>query len=88
VSGKLTQPLLAQGSYEPIAEQLFQGLAVDRFLLEYDTERAGGFEPLRCVPSNKTVVLGPLQRKSHGSKSRRSSYAVLRRRRAMFPWND
>ncbi len=49
---------LAQGSYEPIAEQLFQGLAVDRFLLEYDTERAGGFEPLRFVPSNKTVVLG------------------------------
>jgi 5-methyltetrahydropteroyltriglutamate--homocysteine methyltransferase len=47
-----------EGSYEPIAEQVFDGIAVDRFLLEYDTERAGGFEPLRFVPSDKTVVLG------------------------------
>ena len=49
---------LAEGSYEPIAEQLFHGLDVDRFLLEYDSDRTGGFEPLRFVPNNKTVVLG------------------------------
>ena len=49
---------LREGSYEPIAEKLFQGLHVDRFLLEYDSDRAGGFEPLRYMPANKTVVLG------------------------------
>ncbi len=48
----------AEGGYEPIAEKLFGELDVDRFLLEYDTERAGTFEPLRFVPKDKTVVLG------------------------------
>jgi len=48
----------AEGGYEPIAETLFGTLNVDRFLLEYDTDRAGNFEPLRFVPSNKMVVLG------------------------------
>jgi 5-methyltetrahydropteroyltriglutamate--homocysteine methyltransferase len=47
-----------QGGYDAIAERLFASLNVDRFLLEYDTERSGGFEPLRLVPRNKTVVLG------------------------------
>jgi 5-methyltetrahydropteroyltriglutamate--homocysteine methyltransferase len=48
----------SEGSYDAIAEKLFQTLNVDRFLLEYDTERSGGFEPLRLVPRGKTVVLG------------------------------
>jgi methionine synthase II (cobalamin-independent) len=48
----------AEGGYEPIAEQLFGTLAVDRFLLEYDTARAGTFEPLRFMPRDKMVVLG------------------------------
>jgi 5-methyltetrahydropteroyltriglutamate--homocysteine methyltransferase len=48
----------AQGGYDAIAERLFNELAVDRFLLEYDDERSGSFEPLRYVPRNKTVVLG------------------------------
>jgi 5-methyltetrahydropteroyltriglutamate--homocysteine methyltransferase len=48
----------AEGGYDRIAEQIFAGIDVDRFLLEYDTERAGGFEPLRFVPPGKTVVLG------------------------------
>ena len=47
-----------QGGYEPIAEQVFGGLDVDTFLLEYDTDRAGGFEPLRFIPRGKNVVLG------------------------------
>lgn len=47
------------GSYEPVAERLFNEVPVDRFLLEYDTERAGGFEPLRFVPKDgPAVVLG------------------------------
>lgn len=48
----------AEGGYDRIAEQLFAGVDVDRFLLEYDSARAGGFEPLRFVPPDKTVVLG------------------------------
>jgi 5-methyltetrahydropteroyltriglutamate--homocysteine methyltransferase len=48
----------AEGGYDPIAEKLFGGIQADRFLLEYDTERAGGFEPLRFVPKGRTVVLG------------------------------
>jgi len=47
-----------EGGYDAIAEKLFGLLEVDRFLLEYDTERSGGFEPLRLVPPGKHVVLG------------------------------
>ena len=46
------------GGYSGMAELLFNELHVDRFLLEYDTERAGGFELLRYVPKGKVVVLG------------------------------
>lgn len=48
----------AEGSYEVIAEKTFGALKADRFLMEYDSDRAGGFEPLRYVPKGKTVVLG------------------------------
>jgi 5-methyltetrahydropteroyltriglutamate--homocysteine methyltransferase len=48
----------AEGSYEPIAEKAFGSLKMDRYLFEFDAERAGGFEPLRFVPKGKTVVLG------------------------------
>lgn len=48
----------AVGSYEVIAEKTFGTLQADRFLLEFDSDRAGGFEPLRFVPKGKTVVLG------------------------------
>jgi len=48
----------AEGGYDAIAEKLFSSLRADRFLLEYDDERSGSFEPLRFVPKGKTVVLG------------------------------
>jgi len=48
----------AEGGYDPIAEKLFNKLNVDLFLLEYESERAGTFEPLRFVPRSKGVVLG------------------------------
>ena len=48
----------AEGGYDPIAEKLFNQLNVDAFLLEYESERAGTFEPLRFVPRGKMVVLG------------------------------
>ena len=47
-----------EGGYDAIAEKLFGLLEVDTFLLEYDTERSGGFEPLRLMPPGKQVVLG------------------------------
>lgn len=47
-----------EGSYDAIAERLFNGLKHQRLLLEYDSDRAGGFEPLRLVPGDKVVVLG------------------------------
>jgi 5-methyltetrahydropteroyltriglutamate--homocysteine methyltransferase len=53
----------AEGGYDPIAEKAFAGLNVDRFLLEYESERAGGFEPLRFVPRDKMVVLGLISSK-------------------------
>jgi 5-methyltetrahydropteroyltriglutamate--homocysteine methyltransferase len=54
---------MASGGYEPIAERLFAEILADRLLLEYDSERAGGFEPLRFVASGKTVVLGLISTK-------------------------
>jgi len=49
---------VASGAYDAIAEKAFSRLKVDRFLLEYDDVRSGGFEPLRFIPKGKTVVLG------------------------------
>ncbi len=54
----------AEGGYDRIAEQAFGRLRYDRFLLEYDSERAGGFEPLRFVPKDKTIVLGLISTKT------------------------
>jgi 5-methyltetrahydropteroyltriglutamate--homocysteine methyltransferase len=48
----------AEGGYDPIAEKLFNQLNVHLFLLEYESERAGTFEPLRFVPRDKGIVLG------------------------------
>jgi len=55
---------LAAGGYEPLAQRLFGTVDVNRFLLEYDTERAGGFEPLRFVRPGVTVVLGLVSSKT------------------------
>jgi methionine synthase II (cobalamin-independent) len=54
---------MAEGGYDAIAETVFAGANVDGFFLEYDTERAGGFEPLRFVPGGKKVVLGLISSK-------------------------
>jgi 5-methyltetrahydropteroyltriglutamate--homocysteine methyltransferase len=53
-----------EGKYDAIAEALFGGLKYHRLLLEYDTERAGGFEPLRFVPKGVTAVLGLITTKT------------------------
>lgn len=56
--GNFRSTWFAEGSYEPVAEVLFNELNVDAYFLEYDDERSGDFAPLRFVPDNKTVVLG------------------------------
>jgi 5-methyltetrahydropteroyltriglutamate--homocysteine methyltransferase len=67
---------MAAGGYDAVAEKLFNRAPADVFLLEYDTERAGGFAPLRFVPRGKTVVLGLVSSKS----ARLEDQDVLRRR--------
>jgi len=54
---------MAEGGYDKVAEAIFQ-TEVDGFFLEYDTARAGGFEPLRFVPKGKKVVLGLISTKT------------------------
>jgi len=57
--GNFKSTWLASGSYDYVAETAFSRLDVDGFFLEFDTDRAGGFEPLRFVPKgNKQIVLG------------------------------
>jgi 5-methyltetrahydropteroyltriglutamate--homocysteine methyltransferase len=56
--GNARSAWIAEGGYERIAEQLFGGLNNDHFLLEYDDDRSGDFEPLRFMPAGKRVVLG------------------------------
>ena len=55
--GNFRSTWFSSGGYEPVAENLFGNCRVDGFFLEYDTERAGGFEPLRFI-KDQTVVLG------------------------------
>jgi 5-methyltetrahydropteroyltriglutamate--homocysteine methyltransferase len=68
--GNFRSSFVASGGYEPVAELLFNQINVHGYFMEYDTERAGGFEPLRFVPKDKTVVLGLVTSKSGRLESR------------------
>ncbi|MFL6796008.1 MAG: 5-methyltetrahydropteroyltriglutamate--homocysteine S-methyltransferase [Xanthobacteraceae bacterium] len=61
--GNFAGAWVAEGGYEPIAELLFNAIGVDAYFLEYDSARAGGFEPLRLLPKGKVAVLGLLTTK-------------------------
>jgi 5-methyltetrahydropteroyltriglutamate--homocysteine methyltransferase len=61
--GNFQSAWVARGGYEPVAEILFQEMAVDAFFLEYDDERSGDFAPLRFMPKEKKVVLGLMSSK-------------------------
>ena len=63
-TGKVAPQWHREGHYDAIAEQLFSELRHDRLLLEYDSERAGDFAPLRFVPKDKVAVLGLVTTKS------------------------
>ena len=62
--GNLKGAWMAEGGYEPIAEALFNRLDATVYCLEYDTERAGDFAPLRHVPKGKRVILGLVSTKT------------------------
>ena len=62
--GNFQSTFVASGGYEPVAEILFNSINVHGYFMEYDSDRAGGFEPLRFVPKGKTVVLGLVTSKS------------------------
>jgi 5-methyltetrahydropteroyltriglutamate--homocysteine methyltransferase len=59
----------AEGGYDPVAEVLFNEVNVHGYFLEYDTPRAGGFEPLRFMPKRKKVVLGLVSTKTPSLES-------------------
>ncbi|MCB1534458.1 MAG: 5-methyltetrahydropteroyltriglutamate--homocysteine S-methyltransferase [Rhodoblastus sp.] len=56
--GNFRSTFVASGGYEPVADLLFNQVGVDAYFMEWDTDRAGGFEPLRFLPKGKAVVLG------------------------------
>ncbi|MCC6949617.1 MAG: 5-methyltetrahydropteroyltriglutamate--homocysteine S-methyltransferase [Bradyrhizobiaceae bacterium] len=62
--GNFAGAWVAEGGYEPVAELLFNEINVDAYFLEYDSPRAGGFEPLRFLPQDKLAVLGLITTKS------------------------
>jgi 5-methyltetrahydropteroyltriglutamate--homocysteine methyltransferase len=68
--GNFRSSFVASGGYEPVAEILFNAIKVHGYFMEYDSDRAGGFEPLRFVPKGKTVVLGLVTSKTGELESR------------------
>jgi 5-methyltetrahydropteroyltriglutamate--homocysteine methyltransferase len=68
--GNFRSTFVAAGGYEPVAEILFNTIKVNGYFMEYDSDRAGGFEPLRFVPKGKTVVLGLVTSKTGQLESR------------------
>jgi len=62
--GNLKGAWMAEGGYEPVAEALFNQVDVGTYCLEYDTERAGDFSPLRFLPKGKRVILGLVSTKT------------------------
>jgi 5-methyltetrahydropteroyltriglutamate--homocysteine methyltransferase len=69
--GNFRSTWISEGGYEPVAETLLGTVNVDGYFLEYDTERAGGFEPLRFLPrGDKRVVLGLVTSKSGALESK------------------
>jgi 5-methyltetrahydropteroyltriglutamate--homocysteine methyltransferase len=75
----------ASGGYDPIAAQIFRRTRFARFLLEYDDARSGGFEPLRHVPDDRTVVLGLVTTKKGALESKDELTQRIREAAAFVP---
>jgi len=78
----------AEGGYDAIAEKLFGTLQVGRFLLEYDDERSGTFEPLRFVPRGKTVVLGLVSSKRPQLEAKKDLIRRIEQASRFVPLDD
>ena len=78
--GNFRSTFVGSGGYQPIADKLFNDLDVDGYFLEWDSERAGGFEPLASLPKgNKTVVLGLITSKSGALENKDAIKRRIRR---------
>ncbi len=76
--GNFAGAWVAEGGYEPIADLLFNEINVDGYFLEYDSARAGSFEPLRFLPKGKVAVLGLVTTKSAGDGNEGRAQAAHR----------
>jgi 5-methyltetrahydropteroyltriglutamate--homocysteine methyltransferase len=85
--GNFKSAFVASGGYEPVAEAMFS-CGVDGFFMEFDTERAGGFEPLRYVPKGKKVVLGLVTTKAGGLEGTQSLKARIKAATKYVPLED
>jgi len=84
--GNFRSTWIASGGYEPVAKQMLADTAYDGYFLEYDTDRAGGFEPLRFLPKgDKTVVLGLVTSKTGDLESREDIKARIAEAAAFAP---
>ncbi len=78
----------AQGGYDAIAEKMFNTLDVDRYLLEYEDERSGSFEPLRFMPKGKQVVLGIISTKVAALESQADMVQRVEAAARVMPLDD
>lgn len=82
--GNFRSTWIAEGGYDPVADRLLGGVPYDGFFLEYDTDRAGGFEPLRFLPKGKQVaVLGLITSKSGTLEKKTTSSGASTRQPSM-----
>ena len=79
--GNFQSSFVASGGYEPVADILFNEIAIDAYFMEYDSDRAGGFEPLRFVPKGKMWCSASLPPNAGRSNPRTRSSAASTRRR-------
>src|SRR5574341_532629 len=85
--GNFKSAWVAEGGYEPVAEAMFTS-GVDGFFMEFDSERAGGFEPLRFVPKGKKVVLGVVTTKTGALEGSESLKARIKAASKYVPLED
>ena len=83
--GNYQSKFFGRGDYGPIAAKLFRNTHFQRFLLEYDDERSGGFEPLQYIPEDKTVVLGLVTTKKATLESKEALKQRIRAAQVFLP---
>ena len=83
--GNNQSKFLASGDYNPIASKVFRLTRFQRFLLEYDDERSGGFNPLQHVPEDRTIVLGLVTTKKATLESKDELVRRIRAAQAVVP---